>query len=154
MTQLPRMIVHMLCLFSYLWASTCIANVLQIRQFNQQEHHTEIILDDMNGSFIIHHLEARGKHRLSVLDSPNANGDHVVKVACFHSDLSAFVNNVKLAKAQTIDVLLAYTPPPVVCYTATAKTLVLAAQPPPQPTPQPVTRNSSYCLVQLARLRI
>jgi hypothetical protein len=63
MILVSRMVVQMLCLLSYLWASTCVANVstcvtnvLQVHQLQLQEPRAEIILDEINDSLIIHHL--------------------------------------------------------------------------------------------------
>ena len=154
MMYASRMIVQMLCLLSYLWASTCIANVLQMHQFSVQEPSAEIIVDEVKGSLIVHHHGYRDQHEPQAKLDLKADSDHVVKLACEHSDLSAFVTKVSLAKALTIDVLPAYLPPPVFSYTATAKTLLLAQQPPPQSAPPPISRNSSIAIVQLTRLRI
>lgn len=154
MTKASRIVIQTLCLLSYLWASTCIANVLQMHQFNQQEPRTELIVDEDNGSLTVHHFGHRDQHEPQAQLSKTADSDHVVKLACFHHDLSAFVNQVSQAKVLVSDVLLAYLPSPTLNYTATAKTLLLAQQPPPSPVPAPISRNSSVSIVQLTRLHI
>jgi hypothetical protein len=154
MMYASRIVVQMLCLLSYMWASTCIANVLQMHQFSQQEPNTELIVDQINDSLIVHHHGYRDQHEPQAKLDQKADSDHVVKLACEHPDLSAFFTKASLAKALIVDVLLAYLPPPVFSYTATAKTLLLAQQPPPQSAPPPISRNSSIAIVQLTRLRI
>ncbi len=154
MMYASRMVVQMLCLLSYLWASTCIANVVQMRQFNQQEPSSELIVDQINSSLIVHHQGHRDQHEPKAKLNQKADSDHVVKLACIHSDLSAFLSKASLVKAQTVDVFLAYSPPPLFNYMAIAKILLLAQQPPPQSEPPPLSRNSSIAIVQLTRLRI
>jgi len=154
MTKASRIVIQTLCLLSYLWASSCIANVLQMHQFNQQEPRTELIVDEDNGSLTVHHFGHRDQHEPQAQLSKTADSDHVVKLACFHHDLSAFFTKVSLAKALTSDVLIVYLPPPVFSYNATARMLLLAQQPPPQSVPAPISRNSSVAIVQLTRLRI
>ena len=149
-----RIVVQMLCLLSYLWASTCIANVLQMRQFSQQEPHSELIVDQINDALIVHHYGHRDQHEPQAKLNQNVDSDHVVKLACDHPNLYAFGTKASLAKSLIVDVLLTYIPPPVVSYAANAKNLLLAQQPPPQSAPPPISRNSSIAILQLTRLRI
>ena len=156
-----RMVVQMLCLLSYLWASTCVANVstcvtnvLQVHQLQLQEPRAEIILDEINDSLIIHHLGHKDQHEPLAKSISQADGDHVVKLACVSPNLFVPSSKVSLAQVHMVDVLLTYLPPPVFSFTSIARTLLLGQQPPPQAEPPPISRNSSIAIVQLTRLRI
>ncbi len=152
----PRMIVQMLCLLSYLWASSCLANVLQLHQVSRVAH-TQIIVDDDRHALIVHHQghrdqhepHAQGQHSLGDSDS-----DQVIQQACVHSDLAVLASKVAFAQALASDVLLAYLPPPVFSHAMAAQTQLLAQQPPPQTAPPPLSRNSTIAIVQLTNLRI
>ena len=154
MVAVSRLVVQLLCLLSYLWTSTCLGNVLLVNQLIQQDSYPQIIvMDAANDSLIVHHKGHRDQHEPQAQDNRQASnehehGDHVVKIVCVDHQPSGLTAKPQLNKIQVADVLLAYLPPPVVSYTATAKTLLLAQQPPP------LSRNSSLAIVQLTRLRI
>lgn len=161
MTYAFRIVVQGLCLLSYLWASTCVANVStcvtnvqQVHQLQLQEPKAEIILDEMNESLIIHHKGHKDQHEPLGKSNAQDDSDHVIKLACVSPNLFVPSSKASLAQVHMVDVLLTYLPPPVFNYTATAKTLLLAQQPPPQSAPPPISRNSSIAIVQLTRLRI
>jgi len=161
MMYASRMVVQMLCLLSYLWASTCVANlttcvtnVLQVHQLQLQEPKAEIIVDELNESLIIHHQGYKDQHEPLAKSNKQVDSDHVVKLACVSPNLFVPSSKTSLAQVHVVDVLLTYLPPPVFTFTASAKTLLLAQQPPPQAAPPPISRNSSVAIVQLTRLRI
>ena len=153
MVSVSRLVVQMLCLLSYLWTSTCLGNVLLIHQLIQQDPYPNIIMiDEARDILTVHHKGYRDQHEPQAQDerqakSEHKHGDHVVKIVCVDHQPSGLTAKPPLHKIQIADVLWAYLPPPVVSYTFSAKTLLLA-QPPP------VSRNSSVAIVQLTRLRI
>ncbi len=161
MMYASRMVVQMLCLLSYLWASTCVANlttcvtnVLQVHQLQLQEPKAEIIVDEMNESLIVHYKGHKDQHEPFAKSNTKGDSDHVVKLACVSPNLFVPSSKISLAQVHVVDVLLTYLPPPVFNFTASAKTLLLAQQPPPLAAPPPISRNSSVAIVQLTRLRI
>ncbi len=153
MTYAARMVVQMLCLFSYLWASSCVANVLQMHQASLEQH-TQIIVDNERHALIVHHQGHRDLHEPEANGTQSTDGDHIIKLACIHPDLSLLAAKVAFDHAVADAVLLGYLPPPVFSYPAAAKTLLLAQQPPPAVAPPPISRNSSIAIVQLTNLRI
>lgn len=154
MVAVSRLVVQLLCLLSYLWTSTCLGNVLLVNQLIQQDPYPNIIMiDEASDLLTVHHKGHRDQHEPQAQDkrqasSEHEHSDHVVKIVCVDHQPSGLTAKPPLNKIQVADVLLAYLPPPVVSYTATAKNLLLAQQPPP------LSRNSSLAIVQLTRLRI
>ncbi len=153
MTPSSRIVVQMLCLLSYLWVSTGVANVLQVHRASVQEPSARIIVDESSHSLIVHHPGYRDQHDPKGADHVQTHSDHVVKLACDHANFAALTAHVSLAKALASDVLVTYLPPPVVNYSLLAQTMLVAQQPPPAASP-PISRNSSIAIVQLTRLRI
>ena len=153
MMYASRMVVQMLCLLSYLWASTCVTNVLQVHQLQLQEPKAEIIVDELNESLIIHHQGYKDQHEPLAKSNKQVDSDHVVKLACVSPNLFVPSSKISFAQVHVVDAFLTYFPPPVFNFTARAKALLLA-QPPPQTVHPPISRNSSIAIVQLTRLRI
>ena len=154
MAPVSRIIVQLLCLLSYLWVSSGVANVLQVQLASAQEPTARIIVDENSHSLIVHHQGHRDQHEPQAADTLQTHSDHVIKLACTHPDFSGFSSHISLAKTATADVLLAYLPPPVFDYTTLAQTMLVAQQPPPFAIASPTSRNSSIAIVQLTRLRI
>lgn len=156
-----RIVVQLLCLLSYLWASTCVANVslcvtnvLQVHQLQLQEPKAKIILDGINESLIVHHQGYKDQHEPLAKSNKQVDSDHVVKLACVSPNLFVPSSKVSLDQVHIVDVLLTYLPPSVFSFTSIAQTLLLGQQPPPQAASPPISRNSSIAIVQLTRLRI
>lgn len=152
MISVSKIVVQMLCLLSYLWASTCLGDVLWVHHFSLQEPQSQIIFNEVNDSLIVHHKGHRDQHEPQAPDNLKVSSDHVIKLICLHEDLSSLTAKPSHSKVQDIEILFEYLPPPTVSYTTLAQTLLVAQQPPP--TPPPISRNSSVAIVQLTRLRI
>ncbi len=151
---LSRIIIQLLCLLSYIWVSTGVANAMQLYQASVQEPTAQIIVDDDRHRLILHHQGYRDSHEPKANGAPHIHSDHVIKLSCAHPEFSALASHVKLAKVKiATDVLVAYLPPPVFSYTAFAQKTLVAQQPPPANSP-PLSRNSSIAIVQLTQLRI
>jgi hypothetical protein len=156
MMTAPRTLVQMLCLLSYLWASSCLANVLQLQQVGLEQH-IQIIVDQNSEALIVHHQGHRDQHEPQALGiHSDGDGDHdqVIKLACVHPDLAALSTKAAFDHALAADVLLGYLPSVSVSYTFLAKNLLLAQGPPPPTVSPPASRNSSIAIIQLTQLRI
>jgi len=154
MASLSRILIQLLCLFSYIWISTGIANAMQFYQASVQEPTSRIIVDDDSHRLILHHQGYRDSHEPKASGSQHIHSDHVIKLSCAHPEFSALTSHVELAKVKiATQVLLAYLPPPVFSYTALAQKTLVAQQPPPA-NASPFSRNSSIAIVQLTQLRI
>lgn len=154
MAPVSRIVIQMLCLLSYLWVSTGIANAMQVQHASAAEPTARIIVDETRHSLIVHHLGHRDQHEPKASETTANHSDHVVKLSCAHPDFSALSSHITLAKdTVAADVLLAYLPPPVSSYTLLAQTMLVAQQPPPATAP-PSSRNASIAIVQLTQLRI
>lgn len=152
MILVPKIVVQMLCLLSYLWVSTCLGDVLWVNHFPVHEPQSLIIFDEVNDSLIVHHKGHRDQHEPQAQENLKVSSDHVIKLIYLHEDLSSLTAKPSHHKVQDTEILFQYLQPPTVSYTTLAKTLLLAQQPPP--TPPPISRNSSVAIAQLTRLRI
>ena len=156
MMTASRTLVQMLCLLSYLWASSSLSNVLQLQQASL-EPHTQIILDTTQQALIVHHQGHRDQHEpeaQGIHSDGDGDHDHVIKLAYVHPDLAALSAKISFKQAQASDVLLGALPPSVFSYTSLARTLLQAQGPPPQTASPPTSRNSSIAIIQLTQLRI
>lgn len=154
MVSVSRITIQLLCLLSYIWVSTGIANAMQFHEAREHEPTARFIVDDNNHRLFVHHLGYRDHHDPKAQSTQAIHDDHVIKLAVAHPDFSPLFNHVHLAKdPSAADVLLAYLPPAVFSYTAFAQKTLVAQQPPPTTSP-PISRNSSIAIVQLTQLRI
>lgn len=154
MNLVSRIVVQMICLFSYFWVSTCLGDVLWVNHFAVHEPQSQIIYDEDKDLLIVHHKGYRDQHEPQAEGDINVSSDHIVKMICIHQELTSLTTQPTHIGFESTKILLGYIPPPVYSFTTHAQTLLLAQQPPPQPVPPPISRNSSVAIVQLTRLRI
>ena len=154
MASPSRLIIQLLCLLSYIWVSTGLANAMQFHEASVKEPTAQIIVDDDSHRLILHHHGYRDSHEPNASDTQRVHSDHVYKLSCVHPEFSALTSHVELAKVKIVaDVLLVYLPPPVFNYSSLAQKMLVAQQPPPAASP-PSSSNSAIAIVQLTQLRI